>query len=463
MTLRLFDTYTRSRRDFVPLQPPAVGLYACGPTVYDYAHIGNLRTYIFEDILRRVLDFNGYTVTHVMNITDVGHLVSDADTGEDKMEKGARRTGKSAWAIAEFYTQAFKEDLRRLNILDPTIWCRATEHIPEQIEAIRCIEAKGFTYRTSDGIYFDTSRFPGYGRLARLDITGLQAGVRVDMGEKRHPTDFALWKFSPSDHKRQMEWESPWGVGFPGWHIECSAMSAKYLGPFFDIHCGGEDHISVHHTNEIAQTEACHGTHLANYWLHGHFLQLDEAKMAKSTGDFLRVQTLIERGYDPLAYRFFCLSAHYRAKLNFTWDSLDGAATALQRVRLATDSWGPPDRADAEYMQKFTEQINDDLNLPRAMAVTWDVVRSGLPAATKKATLLQFDRVLGLRLTKWQPPEEAVPEALMTLVQQRQQARAEKRWKDADALREQIKVAGYEIEDTPQGPRVQSRKTRPEN
>jgi cysteinyl-tRNA synthetase len=463
MTLRLFDTYARSRRDFVPLQPPAVGLYACGPTVYDYAHIGNLRTYIFEDILRRVLDFNGYTVTHVMNITDVGHLVSDADTGEDKMEKGARRTGKSAWAIAEFYTQAFKEDLRRLNILDPTIWCRATEHIPEQIEAIRCIEAKGFTYRTSDGIYFDTSRFPGYGRLARLDITGLQAGVRIDMGEKRHPTDFALWKFSPSDHKRQMEWETPWGVGFPGWHIECSAMSAKYLGPFFDIHCGGEDHISVHHTNEIAQTEACHGTHLANYWLHGHFLQLDEAKMAKSTGDFLRVQTLMERGYDPLAYRFFCLSAHYRAKLNFTWDSLDGAATALQRLRLATDGWGSPDRADAEYMQKFTEQINDDLNLPRAMAVTWDVVRSGLPAATKKATLLQFDRVLGLRLTKWQPPEEAVPEALMTLVQQRQQARAEKRWKDADALREQIKVAGYEIEDTPQGPRVQSRKSRPEN
>jgi cysteinyl-tRNA synthetase len=463
MTLRLFDTYTRSRRTFAPLQPPAVGLYACGPTVYDYAHIGNLRTYIFEDILRRVLDFNGYTVTHVMNITDVGHLVSDADTGEDKMEKGARRTGKSAWAIAEFYTQAFKEDLRRLNILEPTIWCRATAHIPEQIEAIRCIEAKGFTYRTSDGIYFDTSKFPGYGRLARLDITGLQAGVRVDMGEKRHPTDFALWKFSPSDQQRQMEWESPWGVGFPGWHIECSAMSATYLGPFFDIHCGGEDHIAVHHTNEIAQTEACHGTHLANYWLHGHFLQLDEAKMAKSTGDFLRVQTLMERGYDPLAYRFFCLSAHYRAKLNFTWDSLDGAATALQRLRLATDSWGPPDRADAEYMQRFTEQINDDLNLPQAMAVTWDMVRSDLPAATKKATLLQFDRVLGLQLTKWQPPEAAVPEALMTLVQQRQQARAEKRWKDADALREQINVAGYEIEDRPEGPRVHSRKSRPEN
>jgi cysteinyl-tRNA synthetase len=463
MTLRLFDTYTRSQRDFAPLQPPAVGLYACGPTVYDYAHIGNLRTYIFEDILRRVLDFNGYTVTHVMNITDVGHLVSDADTGEDKMEQGARRTGMSAWAIAEFYTQAFKEDLQRLNILEPTIWCRATEHIPEQIEAIRRIEAKGFTYRTSDGMYFDTSKFPGYGHLARLDITGLQAGMRVDMEEKRHPTDFALWKFSPSDHKRQMEWESPWGIGFPGWHIECSAMSAKYLGTFFDMHCGGEDHISVHHTNEIAQTEACHGTHLANYWLHGHFLQLDEAKMAKSAGDFLRLQTLLERGYDPLAYRLFCLSAHYRAKLNFTWDSLDGAATALQRLRLAADSWGPPDRADVGYMQKFTEQINDDLNLPRAVAVTWDMVRSDLPAATKKATLLQFDRVLGLRFTKRQPVEEAVSEALMALVQQRQQARAEKRWQDADALREQIKVAGYDIEDTPQGPRVHPRKSRPEN
>src|SRR5262245_25849566 len=432
MTLRLFDTYTRSRRDLEPLQPAVVSLYACGPTVYDYAHIGNLRTYIFEDVLRRVLDFNDYTVTHVMNITDVGHLVSDADTGEDKMEKGSRRTGKSAWEIAEFYTQAFKEDLRQLNILEPTIWCRATDHIPEQIETIRCLEAKGFTYRTSDGIYFDTAKLPDYGRLARLDVAGLQAGMRVDMGEKRNPTDFALWKFSPSDHQRQMEWESPWGVGFPGWHIECSAMSAKYLGTFFDIHCGGEDHIAVHHTNEIAQTEACHGTRLANFWLTGHFLQLDEAKMAKSAGDFLRVATLRERGYDPLAYRLFCLGAHYRAKLNFTWESLEGAATALQRLRLAAHSWGPPDTVDVSYVERFTEQINDDLNLPRAVAVTWDLVKSDLPAAIKKATLVQFDRVLGLRLAEWQPTEDVVPEAILGLVQQRQQARAEKRWKDAD-------------------------------
>ena len=317
MSLRLYDTFTRNLREFVPLQSPEVGLYTCGPTVYDYAHIGNLRTYIFEDILRRTLEFNGYTVKHVMNITDVGHLVSDADEGEDKMEKGARRTGKSAWEIAQFYTLAFQEDLKRLNIQSPHIWCRATDHIQEQIEFILCIENRGYTYRTSDGVYFDTSKMSNYGYMARLDIEGLQAGARIDLGEKRSPTDFALWKFSPSGQKRQMEWESPWGTGFPGWHIECSAMSAKYLGSFFDIHCGGEDHIPVHHTNEIAQTEACFGTRLANFWMHGYFLQLDEASMSKSSGEFLRLQVLIDRGYDPLAYRFFNLSAHYRAKLNF--------------------------------------------------------------------------------------------------------------------------------------------------
>jgi cysteinyl-tRNA synthetase len=456
MALRLFDTYTRSLRDFVPLRPPEVGMYTCGPTVYDYAHIGNLRTYLFEDILRRVLDFNGYHVTHVMNITDVGHLVSDGDTGEDKMEKGARRTGKSAWEIAAFYTQAFKDDLRHLNIVEPTIWCRATDHIREQIEIIQCIEAKGLTYRTSDGIYFDTAQLPTYGYLARLHRAGLQAGRRVDIGDKRHPTDFALWKFSPADQQRQMEWESPWGVGFPGWHIECSAMSAKYLGPFFDLHCGGEDHIAVHHTNEIAQTEACHGTRLANFWLHGYFLQLDDTKMAKSAGDFLRLQTLLAHGYEPLAYRFFCLSAHYRTPLNFTWESLDGAATALHRLRTAVETWGEPGEIDVGYIKRFTEQINDDLNMPRALAVTWELLKSDLPAAAKKATLLQFDRVLGLQLAEWQPAEAVVPEAIMLLVQQRQQARAEKRWQDADALRHQLQAAGYEIDDTPQGPRLRS-------
>ncbi len=458
-SLYLYDTYTRTVREFQPLNPPQVGIYTCGPTVYDYAHIGNLRTYVFEDILRRVLIFNGYSVKHVMNITDVGHLVSDGDTGEDKMELGIRRTGKTAWDIAAYYTAQFQHDLQRLNILEPTVWCRATDHIAEQIDFIRCIEEKGFTYLTSDGVYFDTSKLPTYGHLGRLDIEGLQAGARIEMGEKKHPTDFALWKFSPPDQKRQMEWESPWGTGFPGWHIECSAMSAKYLGPYFDIHCGGEDHITVHHTNEIAQTEACFGTRLANFWLHGYFLQLDEnTRMSKSSGKFLRLETLIEEGYDPLAYRMFCLSAIYRQKLNFTWEGLDGAAKALDRLRHAFHDWDAPSTPDSTYIERFTTEINDDLNMPRALALTWELVRSDLPSAVKKATLIEFDRVLGLNLTHWQPPEETIPADILQLVDARQQARAEKRWKDADALRDQITAAGYEVMDTPQGPKVKSRR-----
>ncbi len=462
MTLKLYDTYTRELREFQPLHPPEVGLYTCGPTVYDYAHIGNLRTYISEDILVRTLQFNGYTVRRVMNITDVGHLVSDADTGEDKMEKGSRRTGRSAWEIAGFYTQAFKDDLVRLNIIEPAVWCRATDHIPEQIAFIQCVEAKGFTYRTSDGIYFDTSRLPDYGYLARLDIEGLQAGTRVTMGEKRNVTDFALWKLSPPDQQRQMEWDSPWGRGFPGWHIECSAMSAKYLGTFFDIHCGGEDHIPVHHPNEIAQTQACHGTRLANFWMHFYFLQLDDAKMAKSSGGFLRMQTLIDRGYDPLAWRFFCLSAHYRSKLNFNWESLDGAATALNRLRIAAFEWGAPGSVDEGCMDRFAEHVNDDLNMPRVLALAWELAKSGLDPSTKKATLLEFDKIMGLRLAEWQPEEQMVPDGILTLVQERQQARKEKRWKDADALRDQVTATGYEIEDTPQGPKVKSRRMKAE-
>ncbi|HPH95328.1 MAG TPA: cysteine--tRNA ligase [Anaerolineaceae bacterium] len=456
--LQLYDTYTRSLRDFEALNPPEVGLYTCGPTVYNYAHIGNLRTYIFEDILRRVLTFNGYKVKHVMNITDVGHLTSDADTGDDKMEARSKLTGRSAWEMAAYYTDEFRRDMARLNILEPTIWCKATDHIADQIAFIQKIEANGFTYRTSDGIYFDTSRLPDYGHLGRLDIEGLQAGQRVEMGEKRAPTDFALWKFSPVDQKRQMEWDSPWGVGFPGWHIECSAMSARYLGPFFDIHTGGEDHITIHHTNEIAQTEACYGTHLANYWMHGYFLQLDDnVKMSKSSGDFLRVQTLVDQKIDPLAYRLFCLSALYRAKLNFTWDGLDGASKSLNRLRLAVYQAGPAGAVDEDYMERFTAQINDDLNMPRAMAVVWDLVRSELPPSTIKATLLMMDQVLGLGLADWKPEEVAAPAEIQALLEARQLARKEKRWADADSLRAQITAAGYEIEDTPQGPRLKPR------
>lgn len=457
MTLHLYDTFTRSLREFVPLNPPHVSLYACGLTVYDYAHIGNLRTYIFEDILRRVLEFNGYTVTHVQNITDVGHLVSDADTGEDKMEKGSQRTGKTAWEIAALYTQVFQEDLRQLNVLEPHIWCKATDHIPEQIAMIQCIEANGYTYRTGDGIYFDTSKLDDYGRLARLNLEGQQAGIRVERGEKRNPTDFALWKFSPPDAQRQMEWESPWGAGFPGWHIECSAMAAKYLGPLFDIHCGGEDHIPVHHTNEIAQTQACYGTNLANYWLHGYFLQLNESRMSKSSGEFLRLQLLIDQGYDPLAYRYYCLNSVYRAKLNFNWEGMDAATTALNRLRQVVYEWGDPGSPDEEFLDRFQAEINDDLNMPRALALAWELVKSDRPAAAKKATLLVMDKVFGLRLAEWQPATDAIPDEITQLAQQRQAARAAKNWAEADRLREQIAAAGYDVQDTAVGPHIRRR------
>lgn len=458
MKLQLYDTFTRSMRIFEALNPPEVGMYTCGPTVYDYPHIGNMRAYLFEDTLRRVLAWNGYKVKHVMNITDVGHLVSDGDEGEDKMEKGSARTGKSAWELAEFYTLAFKVDLKALNINEPTIWCKATDHIQEQIETIQCIEANGFTYQTSDGIYFDTAKQPDYGLLGRLDTEGLRAGARIDMGEKHNPTDFALWKFSPKDKQRQMEWDSPWGRGFPGWHIECSAMSAKYLGKFFDIHCGGEDHITVHHTNEIAQTEACYGTRLANFWLHGYFLQLGEEKMAKSAGGFLRVQSLIDKGYDPLDYRYFNLSAIYRAKINFTWEAMDSAHTSLNRLRNNVYEWGKPGLVDADSLAKFEDAINDDLNLPKALAVVWEVAKSELPVDVRKATILKFDEVLGLGLAEWQPKEEDVPAEIQVLLEERKLARAEKRWTDADAVRGKIAALGYEVEDTPQGPKVKARK-----
>lgn len=459
MELHLFDTYTRKIRKFEPINPARVGLYTCGPTVYDYAHIGNLRTYIFEDILRRVLEINGYSVVHVMNITDVGHLVSDADTGEDKMESGSRRTGKTAWQIAEEYTEAFRKDMQLLNLLEPTIWCRATDHIQEQIDFIQCIEAKGYIYKTSDGIYFDTSKMEDYGYLARIDIEGLQAGSRIEMGEKRHVTDFALWKFSPKGEKRQMEWDSPWGVGFPGWHIECSAMSQKYLGEFFDIHCGGEDHIMVHHTNEIAQTEACYGTRLANYWMHGYFLQIEAERMSKSSGDFLRLQNLLDLGYDSLAYRYFCLNAHYRTKLNFTPEGMIGAATSLDRMRKTVFEWGEPGLVDEEYIDLFMRRINEDLNMPQALAVAWELLKSDLPPSTKKATILIFDKIFGLRLSEWKPLGMGeIPEAILSLVERRQVARLAKDWELADKLRAEIVSAGFEIEDTISGPQLKKAK-----
>ncbi|RQT57543.1 cysteine--tRNA ligase [Burkholderia cepacia] len=455
MPLALYDTWSRTVRPFTPIRAGQVGMYCCGPTVYDDAHIGNLRTYVFEDLLRRVLVRNGYEVRHVVNITDVGHLTSDADEGEDKMEKGSRRTGESAWAIARRYTDAFVRDWRALHLLEPTVWCRATDHIAEQIAFIDTLDRGGYVYRTDDGLYFDTSRQDDYGYLARLDRAGLQAGKRVALGDKRSITDFALWKFSPAGVKRQMEWDSPWGRGFPGWHIECSAMSAKYLGTLFDIHCGGEDHIAVHHSNEIAQTRAAHGTTLANYWMHGHFLTLDaDTKMSKSSGDFVRLQTLQSRNIDPLAYRYLCLTAHYRSKLHFTWASLDAAHTALNRLRHLYAGWPDGGRVDADFAARFDAEVNEDLNLPRALAVLWDLVRSNLPPATLKATVDSFDAVLGLGLRAWRPVAPDIPEHVRGLLAERERARADKDWVQADRIREALSAQGWRVEDTPEGQRL---------
>jgi cysteinyl-tRNA synthetase len=352
----------------------------------------------------------------------------------------------------------FQDDMRALNLEDPDILSKATDHIPEQIAFILDIEKNGYTYVTSDGVYFDTSRQPDYGFLARLDKAGLEAGRRVDVGEKRHPTDFALWKFSPPGEKRQMEWDSPWGRGFPGWHIECSAMAQKYLGDFFDIHCGGEDHIPVHHTNEIAQTEARVGTRLANFWMHGYFLLMDDAKMAKSAGGFVRVQTLVDRGYDPLAYRYLCLTAHYRSQLSFTFEALDAAATGLDRMRQGFHAL--PDEGatpDAALVDRFGDEINDDLNLPRALAVAWEALRGDAKPGVKRATLDAFDRVLGLRLAQWRPAAVEAPDAIVNLAEARAAARAARNWVEADRLRAELTAAGWVMEDTPDGYRLKPR------
>jgi cysteinyl-tRNA synthetase len=455
MTLHLYDTYARSLRPFEPIAAGKAGLYACGPTVYDYAHIGNLRTYLFVDGLRRALAFNGLQVRHVMNITDVGHLTSDADSGDDKIAARSARNGKSAWDIAAEFTRAFEDDLRQLNILPPTVWCRATDHIAEQIAFIADLEAKGYTYRTSDGIYFDTTRQDSYGKLARLNRDGLQAGKRVELGEKRDLCDFALWKFSGVPGQRQMEWDSPWGLGFPGWHIECSAMAEKHLGTYFDIHCGGEDHVAVHHSNEIAQTEARHGTRLANFWLHGAFLKTQDAKMSKSSGDFLRLDSLVQQGVDPLAYRYLCLGAHYRSSLNFTDEALRGAASGLARLRVAVHGFGDADgRADSAWLARFTACINDDLNFPRALAVVWDLLKSEVPDGVKKATMARFDEALGLDLLRWRPAQVEVAEQVQAWMAERAIARAQRLWAEADRLRALARAAGYDIEDTPQGQQV---------
>ena len=462
MTVRLYNTLLRAKEIFQPIRPGEVGLYTCGPTVYNYAHIGNLRTYLFEDILKRTLSYNGYSVKHVMNITDVGHLTGDRDMGEDKLEKGARREGKTAWEIAADYTRAFQEDIERLNILPPSIWCKATDTIPEQITLIQVLEEKGFTYLTRDGVYFDTARFPEYTRLSHQNLDALQEGARVEKNpEKRNATDFALWKFSPQGAQRQMEWDSPWGVGFPGWHIECSAMSMKYLGDQLDIHCGGTDHIDVHHTNEIAQSEAATGKPFFKVWMHGAFLIIAGGKkMAKSEGNFLTIENaFLKQNMDPLAYRYATFLTHYRKPMEYSEDAMDAALNGLQhlrnQVRTLKDDAGDSQGGsiDVEFRDKFLREINDDLNMPRAMAVVQALLKSELKAADKLVTLYDFDQVLGFDLEQVQQ-EEMLPEDIRQMADDRLKARADKDWARSDELRDAIQARGFLVQDTPQGTKV---------
>lgn len=459
MQLQLYNTMTRRKEVFEPIQPPKVGLYTCGPTVYNYAHIGNLRTYIFSDILKRVLIYNGFKVKHVMNITDVGHLTGDRDMGEDKLEQGARNEGKSAWDIAEYYTQAFKQDIKALNILPPTLYCKATDTIGDQIKLVRTLEEKGYTYHTSDGIYYDTSKFKDYTKLSHQDLEALQEGARVEKNpEKRNATDFALWKFSPKGVQRQMEWDSPWGKGFPGWHIECSAMSMKYLGQMLDIHCGGTDHVDVHHTNEIAQSEAATGKKFFNFWMHGAFLIIAGGKkMAKSEGNFLTLQATVKaNNVEPLAFRFAAFQTHYRKPMEYSEEALVAAQNGLQHLRnqirtLKNDA--TPSNVDAEYQGKYLSALNNDLNVPQALAVIQDLLKSGLAPSVKLATVFDFDQVLGLDLEKTNA-DQTLPDDVQALAEARQKARQEKQWALSDQLRDQIQALGYAVQDTAQGMKV---------
>ncbi|MFA5830336.1 MAG: cysteine--tRNA ligase [Candidatus Paceibacterota bacterium] len=480
--IKFYNTLTREKDEFNPIREGKVTMYNCGPTVYHYAHIGNLRAYVFADILRKTLEYGGYDVTQIINITDVGHLVSDEDEGEDKMEKGAVREGKTAQEIAKFYTDAFYADIAKLNIAPATRYTKATEHIPEQITLIQKLEEKGFTYETGDGIYFDTSKFPDYGKLARLDISGLQEGARIETNEeKKNRTDFALWKFSnpirpasapdndTAKEKRQQEWPSPWGIGFPGWHIECSAMSMKYLGDTFDIHTGGIDHIPVHHTNEIAQAESATGKKFVNYWMHSGFVNIEGGKMAKSADNFVRMATLEERGISPLSYRYWLLTAHYRKTVNFTWEAVEGAQTALIRLHEMFLGYGITDgKPNEEYVAKFTSFIEDDLETSGAIASLWELAKDNtVSVADKRATFLEYEKVLGLGFgwdkeklaehgIKFETDmqESDIPEEIQKLLEERKIARAEKNWKRSDEIRDEIAQWGYSLKDESGGKQI---------
>jgi cysteinyl-tRNA synthetase len=449
MALKLYNTRTRKKEIFKPLKGNIVGIYSCGPTVYWYQHIGNLRTYIFSDILKRVLKHNNYKINHVVNITDVGHLTSDSDTGADKMEESARKEGKGTGEIADYYFSVFEKDLENLNIIEPNIWCKASEHIKEQIDMIKTLEKKGYTYRTSDGIYFDTLKFKDYGKFAKLNIEGLQAGKRVDLGEKKNKTDFALWKFSYPEDKRQQEWKSPWGKGFPGWHIECSAMSSKYLGEQFDIHTGGIDHINIHHTNEIAQSECAFGKKPSvNFWMHGAFLTFKDGKMSKSSGKILKISDLEEKGFEPLVYRYFCLTTHYRKQLIFSMNNLEAANNSYERLKNILSEIKDDGKENKKYLEEFEKTINDDLDMPNALQVLWKLVRDG-KALGKIKTIKKMDEIFGLKLLDKEKIK--IPTEIKKLIEEREIARKEKNWKKSDKMRDEIKRKGYEVIDGKNG------------
>jgi len=471
--ISLFNTQSRQLEAFIPEKEGHVGIYSCGPTVYHYQHLGNMRAVVFADTLRRMFISCGYEVRHVINITDVGHNVDDGDTGEDKMEKGARREGKTVWEIAAMYTNAYFKDLQMLNVpLEDYIFPRATDNIKEQIALIEALEIKGYTYKISDGIYFDTSKFKAYGDFARLDIEGLKSGARVEENkEKRNITDFALWKFSPSAERnqtltsdeqqvqipqRQMEWGSKWGVGFPGWHIECSAMSMKYLGTHFDVHTGGIEHIPVHHTNEIAQSECATGMPYANYWMHNNHLLDTTGKMSKSNGEFLTLTTLRHEGYDPLAYRYFLLTAHYRKELSFSYEALDAASVAYHRlVDYAIHHKSSHGHVLSKYMHTAHAALTNDLATPEVIATIWKLMKDeDVTEVDRYTTLIAISAMLGLALDTVTEQAVEIPENVRELLEERAQARASKEFALSDNLRKEIETHGFHVKDTSEGQEV---------
>ena len=458
MELRLYNTLSRQKEEFTPIND-VVRIYSCGPTVYSYAHIGNFRAYVFMDTLRRVLKYNGYNLKHAMNITDVGHLESDADEGEDKIAKAAKKENKNPYEIAEYYTNIFLKDFDKLNIDRPEIICKATDHIKEMIEYVSDIVKNGYGYETSRGIYFDISKLDKYPVLSDRKVDEQIAGARVEIDkEKRNPEDFALWIKAPKNHI--MKWESPWGLSYPGWHIECSAMSSKYLGEQFDIHTGGIDHIPTHHENEIAQSKGRCGKIPAKYWMHCNFLTVDGGKMSKSLGNIYTLDNLKEKGIEPLAYKLFCFSSHYRNKLNFTFEGAIASNTSLMRLKEGYQKHlNGTDEVEQslieEFEYKFHKAINDDLNMPIAMSVVWDVIRYNKKSKDLAKLLLKFDEVLGLKIDEKVQNSLEIPEEVTKLIEERKVARENKDWKLSDELRDRIKEKGYIIKDSKEGMQIE--------